>query len=295
MSAPDVSVLMTVYNSALYLRDAIESVLASTYTGYEFIIVDDCSTDESFSIASEYAEKNDCIRLFKNEINFGDYNNRNIAASYARGRYIKYLDSDDTIYPWGLQAMLYCMDKFPEAAFGVLAHEEDEKQAYPIMKSGKEGYHAYFFHNRYFDMGPSASIIKREAFESVGGFSGANYFGDVELWLRLSQEYNFLCLPHDLFWWRRHEGQQSLEEKSDSDYDKAKLEMYKKMLSQNCPLSFPDRKIAIQNQKSIRCRQIIKMASKGKFSQAHRLWQYWQLSASDLLRSLLPNKIPGSL
>jgi glycosyltransferase involved in cell wall biosynthesis len=89
---PLVSVLMTSYNRQDYIAEAIESVLNSKYQNFELIIVDDGSKDQTVKIAQEFAEKDKRIRLYINEKNLGDYGNRNKAASYATGKYIKYLD-----------------------------------------------------------------------------------------------------------------------------------------------------------------------------------------------------------
>lgn len=107
---PIVSVLMTAYNREKFLAEAIESVLASTLANFELIIVDDCSTDSTVAIAQSYASKDARIKVFVNEINLGDYNNRNRAASYANGKYIKYWDSDDIMYPHCLQVMVSAME-----------------------------------------------------------------------------------------------------------------------------------------------------------------------------------------
>ena len=112
---PLVSVLMTTYNREKYLAIAVESVLASTYENFELIIVDDQSKDKSYEIALSYAQKDKRVKVFKNEKNLGDYPNRNKAASLANGKYLKYVDADDMIYPTGLEVMVSGMEKFPEA------------------------------------------------------------------------------------------------------------------------------------------------------------------------------------
>ena len=89
---------MTAYNRQDYIAEAIESVLASTYKNFELIISDDCSSDQTLEIARGFALKDERIKVFVNEKNLGDYPNRNKAASYARGKYIQYIDSDDLLH-----------------------------------------------------------------------------------------------------------------------------------------------------------------------------------------------------
>src|SRR5450631_1899475 len=205
---PLVSVLMTSYNHDEYIAEAIESVLNSTYTNFELIIVDDISKDNSVEIARSYELKDKRIRVFVNEKNLGDYPNRNKAASYAKGKYLKYLDSDDIIYPWGLEAMVYCMEKFPSAAFGLVSKNLNIKSYLPLELNGEDAYKVYFFQCALFTIGPSGSIINREAFENIGGFSGLPYIGDTELWLKLAKTNTVVCMPLNLFWWREHSQQQ---------------------------------------------------------------------------------------
>ena len=115
---PRVSVLMTAYNREKYIAEAIESVLASTYTNYELIIMDDGSSDNTVNIARSFEIKDRRVKVFKNETNLGQFPNRNMAATYAQGTYLKYVDSDDVIYPYTLEMMVNNMEQFPEAALG---------------------------------------------------------------------------------------------------------------------------------------------------------------------------------
>ena len=105
-----VSILTTVYNREKYLAACIESVLSSSYQDWELIIVDDVSKDTSLDIAKRYEQKDPRIKVYVNEKNLGDYPNRNKAASYAKGKYLKYLDADDLINPQGLEVMVHTME-----------------------------------------------------------------------------------------------------------------------------------------------------------------------------------------
>ena len=134
---PLVSVLMTVYNRDKYIAEAIESVINSTYQNWELIITDNCSTDNSFNIAKQYEAQNDKIKLYLNETNLGQFPNRNRAATYAKGKYIKYLDSDDIIYPHGLETMVNAMEQFPEAGMGFSFYSITDKK-FPFYFNQKE-------------------------------------------------------------------------------------------------------------------------------------------------------------
>ena len=204
---PILSVLTTAYNREKFIADSIRSVLASTFTDFELIVVDDCSTDSTVEIARSFTEKDGRVKVYVNEKNLGDYPNRNKAASYAIGKYIKYLDSDDMIYPHGLGFMVQSMERFPEAGFG-LASRADESRCYPVCISPVEIFLENFNGYGHFYRAPGSSIIKREVFEKEGGYSGERMIVDLDLWLRLSKKYPMVKFPFDLYWNRIHDGQE---------------------------------------------------------------------------------------
>lgn len=94
MSNPKISVIVPVYNAERYIKQCLDSVLAQDFADFEIIIVDDGSTDSSFSVSKEYAEKDERIKLFYKE-NSGPSATRNFALRKADGEYIIFLDSDD--------------------------------------------------------------------------------------------------------------------------------------------------------------------------------------------------------
>src|SRR3977135_506019 len=98
MPSPLVSVLLTVYNREPYLAASIESALAQTWGAFEIIIVEDRSTDGSVEIARRYERLDRRIRIVVNERNYGQFANRNHAASLASTPYLKFHDSDDVMY-----------------------------------------------------------------------------------------------------------------------------------------------------------------------------------------------------
>lgn len=92
---PKISVVMSVYNGSAFLQESIESILNQTFTDFEFIIIDDCSTDNSADIIAEYAEKDERIVLLKNQENIGLTKSLNKGLKIAQGKYIARQDSDD--------------------------------------------------------------------------------------------------------------------------------------------------------------------------------------------------------
>ena len=104
-----VSIIMPSYNTAPYIKETIQSVLNQTYTNWELIIVDDCSTDNTDEVLETI--KDNRIRYFKNEKNSGAAISRNKALREAKGQWIAYLDSDDLWMPEKLEKQIKFMEK----------------------------------------------------------------------------------------------------------------------------------------------------------------------------------------
>lgn len=106
-----VSVITPSYNSACFIKETIESILSQTYTNWELLITDDCSTDNTEIIVKEYTQKDNRIKFFKLEKNSGAGVARNHSINKAKGRFIAFCDSDDYWYPNKLEKQLAFMEK----------------------------------------------------------------------------------------------------------------------------------------------------------------------------------------
>ena len=112
--SPLFTVATIAYNSAKWIKLTIESVLASSFTDFEFLILDDCSTDETWKIIQQYNDPR--IRAWRNESNLGEYPNRNKVLNEANGKYILYIDGDDLLYKETLTRLSNYISFFPNAA-----------------------------------------------------------------------------------------------------------------------------------------------------------------------------------
>jgi glycosyltransferase involved in cell wall biosynthesis len=256
MGLPIVSVLMTTYNREKYIAPAIESVLASTFTDFELIITDDCSKDRTVQIARSYAAKDNRVKVYINEKNLGDYPNRNEAASKATGKYLKYVDADDYIYPWGLELLVNMMEQFPEAGWGLCSLEQYVKSPFPFVLSPAEAYVYHYQGPGLFHKAPLSSIIKREIFNKVGGFSPIRMAGDFEMWHRLAQKFPLVMMPHGIVWYREH-GEQEMKSYFShlSAYENVKVKYLK---DEKCPLDAQTRNSILNGYKKAFQKQIIK-------------------------------------
>ncbi|MCA9399253.1 MAG: glycosyltransferase family 2 protein, partial [Candidatus Omnitrophica bacterium] len=113
-NCPKISVVMTVYNAARYVRAAIDSILIQTFTEFEFIIVDNCSSDRTVEIIESYGDKR--IILIKNNENVGQTKALNIGLQESMGNYIARMDADDVCVPERLQLQYDFLEEHPEIA-----------------------------------------------------------------------------------------------------------------------------------------------------------------------------------
>lgn len=112
--APKISVVMSAYNRAGYVKEAIESILKQTYRDFEFIIIDDCSTDNTPEVIQSYADKDDRIVFIRNEKNM-DYNyNLRRGFDLAKGEYIARMDDDDISLPTRFEKQVKFLDQHPD-------------------------------------------------------------------------------------------------------------------------------------------------------------------------------------
>ncbi|MFN3554385.1 MAG: glycosyltransferase family 2 protein [Bacteroidales bacterium] len=125
-----VSIITPLHNSAQYIAETIDSVMAQTYTHWELIIVDDCSEDNSFEIAQDYARKDARIKLLRLTQNSGAAVARNTAIEKAEGRFIAFLDSDDQWKPQKLEKQLSFMIA-NNHAFAFTAYEKMDEKGKP--------------------------------------------------------------------------------------------------------------------------------------------------------------------
>jgi len=226
---------MTAYNREKYIAEAVESVLDSTYTNFELIIVDDASTDQTVEIARIFENKDHRIKVYVNEQNMGDYPNRNLAATYATGKYLKYVDSDDRIEIDGLKTLVEGMEEFPNAGFGICSLKPDTNRSFPFILPSNQAYEYHFFGPGLFHLGPLDVIFTTEAFNAMGGFKRGRMNSDIDMWHRMALEYPVVAMGAGIVWKRTH-NEQELTSQHKYIYDLEKIKwIYLK--DQNCGFS----------------------------------------------------------
>ncbi len=166
------SVLVPVFNHADFVRQAIDSVLCQTFTDFEVLAVDDGSTDNSLAILESYGSRITVIR----QTSQGQEVARNNAAKLARGEYFVMLDSDDLLLPRALATYDRIIREFdaPPLIIGSLAPFRQERELANV--AGNESgiqvlrYADYFSKDVMVLKAGSSIVMKRDVFESVGGY-----------------------------------------------------------------------------------------------------------------------------
>ena len=207
-NSPQLSVLMPVYNAERYLAEAVESVLSQTFSDFEFIIIDDGSTDRSLEILQRYAEQDDRIRLVSRP-NTGLIGALNEGLALARGELIARMDADDISLPERFSRQLEYLLAHPNCiAIGSRAVMIDPEGA-PLCEMSKEATHeeidAFHLTGRGGALLHAASMIRREILKAVGGYR--KEFPDAEdydLFLRLAEVGRLANLPEPLYRYRQH-------------------------------------------------------------------------------------------
>lgn len=129
--APILSVLMPVFNSELFVADAIKSILNQTFPNFELLILDDASTDKSFEIIKDFENKDPRIKAFQNEKNLGVVESRNKLINLSKGKYIAWIDSDDIAFENRFEEQIKFLEEHPEigmvGAYPIIIDENSKK------------------------------------------------------------------------------------------------------------------------------------------------------------------------
>ena len=260
-----ISVIIPTRDRSFTLPFTILSVLKQDYGNFELIVSDDCSVDNTVAIVKLYAAKDNRVKLYVNECNLGQFGNRNKAASLAKGKYIKYVDSDDIIYPYSLQIMMDAMLNFPESGLGFCVKYKDSKKPYPYFLNPVEAFFTHYLKEELLMIGPSGLIIKKEAFDEVKGFEEYGMPSDNHLTLKIASKYPVVAMQRDLFWWRIHEGQVFILDETDPQNILNNYLYNTNIIINYSPLKDQENKLILRNLKKIFYLNLIRLSiRKGK-------------------------------
>ncbi|MDB0074078.1 glycosyltransferase [Planktomarina temperata] len=238
--SPKISVLLSCYNGARWLDEAINSVLSQTFGNFEFIIVDDGSTDNSPEIIKRYAEQDSRIVVIAKS-NSGLADSLNVGIRQARGEWIARLDADDICEPSRLEIQLAKARQNPALVFigsGLLVIDENgnmlKTYRYPDC-------HALLVRNLYTanKFPPHSSAFYRtNVVRSIGGYRPRiRRAQDRDLWLRLSEVGQLTAMDEPLVRVRKHSDQISHDESGRRQKIDSRVAMISYLLRRH---GFPD-------------------------------------------------------
>lgn len=216
MSKPVISVVMAVYNGQSFLQEALDSIRVQTFTNYEFLIVNDGSTDETESILERYRRSDQRIKVFNN-IHRGLVAALNFGCQLAKGEYIARMDADDISVPDRFESQIdYLSQNRRVAVLGgrrrliwkdsTPLYQDDRYGSEPLsdieIKTALKSYNC---------MAHYTVMMRTRSFHEVGGYRAAFLDAeDYDLWLRMSEKYEIANLPKVLAYYRLHGNQVSI-------------------------------------------------------------------------------------
>lgn len=206
---PKVSILMNCYNGEKYLKEAIDSVYNQTFADWEIVFIDNCSTDNSASIAMSYGEKIKYYRTAKN-IPLGAA--RNFGLEYCKSAYIAFLDTDDIWFDDTLKIMFNNIieDDYAVVYGGHINISSNGDIVGKLIPSKKQGYILSDLLLQY-DIPIVSSLIDLKKLKESNIFFIEHFtmFEDYALFLELSAQFKFKALSEPLLYYRIHDNSSS--------------------------------------------------------------------------------------
>jgi GT2 family glycosyltransferase/radical SAM superfamily enzyme YgiQ (UPF0313 family) len=203
IDSPDISVVMSVYNGAAHLEEAVTSILQQTYANFEFIIVNDASTDGTGEILQKI---DDCrVLVITNPHNLGLTKSLNIGIKAARAPYIARMDADDLSLPHRFERQRQFLEEHPDYALvGSPYYQIDDNSRIRTLievPTRDADLRAGLRQQNWF--GHGSVMMRREAVRQMEGYDEQfEYAQDYDLWLRISEHFKIGNLEEPLYCWR---------------------------------------------------------------------------------------------
>lgn len=210
----DLSVIMPVYNGEAYLRQAIDSILEQTFKDFEFIIIDDASTDGTPEIIRSYTDSR--IRVIRNQSQKGNYPCRNKGLELAVGKYIGIMDADDIAYPQRFEIQYMYLESHPDIwAVGTSYDFSEPGNKKNLPSSHKQLMICLLLNNIFLH---SSLMIRSDILKKQGGYNEKYiYSSDYDLMSRLALLGKVENLPDVLMMYRWHKSQISQSHKEEQN------------------------------------------------------------------------------
>ncbi len=212
---PIVSVLMSVYNGERWLFESITSVLNQTFSNFEFVIVNDGSSDSSRQIIATFASSDSRVRVLDKD-NTGLADSLNQGVDFAQGDWIARIDADDICEPHRLAEQVAFVKAYPRTVLlgsGLMEIDEEGRAGLTYRYPEKHAELVLNLERRKPFFAHSSAFFRKESFHRVGCYrSRIKRAEDYDLWLRLSEVGEIACQGAALVRIRKHGGQISYDE-----------------------------------------------------------------------------------
>lgn len=259
---PRVSVLIPTFNCAVYLDEAIKSVLEQTFQDFELIIVDNDSNDGSENVVKKYLV-DERVKYYRNPTNIGLVRNFNKCLEYAKGDFIKFLCADDKFAPELLAKFVAIMDEYPQVSLVTSNKEffglpsEQRRIPFSYLQDGRKIIYSTL--QDYNWIGEPTSVMFRRSHLGVGNFNtNFTFLCDWDLWLRLLMVGDCYIFPEVLSYFRQHDNQVTAILKRQSAIRFEEFYFFKAIKEQN-PYRIDLSKINIKKilkKKTLRCARL---------------------------------------
>jgi glycosyltransferase involved in cell wall biosynthesis len=219
--SPTVTVLMPVYNTAAYLREAVESILNQTYRDFELLVINDGSTDESPALLESFSDPR--IRIVHNPVNSGLIATLNRGMELAQGKYIVRMDSDDISLPERVEKQVQYMESHPETGIsGTWARimGTDRMIRYEEPDAAIRIRHLYQIHLIHPSVIMRKELIERHSLRFDESFKHAE---DFDFFTRASAHMKLANLPLPLLLYRQHAGSVSFQHREIQEQNTRKV------------------------------------------------------------------------
>ena len=204
-----------------------------------------------------------------------------------RASILKYLDADDVIYPHGLEVMVHTMEQFPEAALGISQKVVEDVKPYPFLMQPKETFKREFLMRGVLGLGPTGTIIRRDVFEKLGGFTGTRYIGDTELWYKIALTHPVVKMEDELIFWRQHDDQEITKGQESFFYLENTFKLKLNTLNnKELPLEAPVRQAALKKLTHRFSRNIARLFLKGHIVLANTIRKSCGISWMNFFKAL---------
>ena len=204
---PLVSVLTPAYNAEKYLDECIKSILEQSYNHFEYIIIDDGSTDGTWDVLKRYAALDSRIKIFQNEVNLGIAGTRNRLKSKASGKYIMWQDADDISMPTRMKEQLSVLESNPKVGIvGGSLQFFNGKGDLNIRKYSSSDTELRRNIFRYSPVAQPGAMIRKTALDEAGDYD-LNYppAEDLDMSFRIGKNYIFSNLQTVVLKYRESE------------------------------------------------------------------------------------------